>query len=72
MSNSMVDDYFAFMSDKGARKDPARRKGFVAQPKDSPMPSDTIEFVDVTQIEVVESVISDTMLQRVFRRRSGA
>jgi hypothetical protein len=71
MSNSMVDDYFAFMSDKGARKDPARRKSAAAQPRESPMRSDTIDFVDVTQIEVVESVISDTMLQRVFRSGRG-
>jgi hypothetical protein len=71
MSNSMADDYFAFMSDKGASKDPARRKGTVAQPKESPMRADTIDFIDVTQIEVVESAISDTMLQRVFRRGSG-
>jgi hypothetical protein len=72
MSNSMLDDYFAFMSDKGARKDPARRTSAVAQPKKPPLRSDTIDFVDVTQIEVVESVISDTTLQRIFRRGRSA
>ena len=71
MSNSMVDDYFAFMSDKGAHKDSTRPKSATAQPKQPPMRSDTIDFVDETQIEVVESAISDTMLQRVFRRGSG-
>jgi hypothetical protein len=72
MNNSVADDYFAFMSDKGARKDPARRKSAIARPKVSPLRSDTIDFVDVTQIEVVESVMSDTMLEKVLRRGSGA
>ena len=43
------------------------------------MSADTIDFVAeepqievVAQIEVVESFVSDTMIQRMFKRRSSA
>jgi hypothetical protein len=68
MSNSTMDDYFAFMSDKWASKDPATRNSMAAAPK-KPLPqSDTIDFVDESQIEVIESVVSDTMIERIFKK----
>ena len=68
MSNSMMDDYFAFMSDKGASKDPASRNSMAAEPKKPLRQSDTIDFVDESQIEVIESVVSDTMIERIFKQ----
>lgn len=67
MSNSMSDDYFSFMSDRGQRKQATRRTVFPPAP-DPIMQSDIIDFVEETQIEVTESSISDTMIQRIFRR----
>lgn len=70
MSNSRSDDYFSFMSRKGEPQTAARRA--------VPMPSagfsresDTIDFEEESQIEVVESIISDTMIQRIFRKFSA-
>jgi hypothetical protein len=33
----------------------------------SVLPSDTIDFVEESQIEVTESPLSDTMIQRIFK-----
>jgi len=68
MSNSTMDDYFAFMSDKWASKDPASRNSVAAAPKKPLRQSDTIDFVDESQIEVIESVVSDTMIERIFKQ----
>jgi hypothetical protein len=68
MSNSTMDDYFAFMSDKWASKDPASRNSVAAAPKKPQRQSDTIDFVDESQIEVIESVVSDTMIERIFKQ----
>jgi hypothetical protein len=43
-----------------------------APPATSVLPSDTIDFVEETQIEVTESFVSDTMIQRIFKRFSAA
>ena len=72
MNNSMTDDYFAFMSDKGTSKDSVQGQRKVAQPKKVAIRSDIIDFVDDSHIEVTESFISDTMIQRIFRPRNGA
>jgi hypothetical protein len=68
MSNSTMDDYFAFMSDKWASKDPAVRNSIAAAPKKALRQSDTIDFVDESKIEVIESVVSDTMIERIFKQ----
>jgi hypothetical protein len=68
MSNSTMNDYFAFMSDKWASKDPASRNSVPAAPKRPLRQSDTIDFVDESQIEVIESIVSDTMIERVFKQ----
>ena len=44
----------------------------VAPPTTSVRPSDIIDFVEESQIEVTESPLSDTMIQRVFKRFSAA
>ena len=63
MSNSLSDDYFSFMSEKW-QKEPAMRRA----PAKSVRPSDIIDFVEEPQIEVVESIVSDTMIQRIFKQ----
>lgn len=67
MSNSMTDDYFAFMSDKSTSKLSPPGPVKFAPPKKVEMQVDTVDFVDDTQMEVTESSISDTMIQRIFR-----
>ncbi|MEA2947605.1 MAG: hypothetical protein QOI40_2935 [Alphaproteobacteria bacterium] len=72
MSNSMSDDYFSFMSSKWEDKSPNQRPRAVAPPTTSVRPSDIIDFVEETQIEVTESPLSDTMIQRIFKRFNAA
>ena len=73
MSNSMSDDYFSFMSNRGTGR---RTENRVPTRPAAVVPSDTIEFVAEppthveSPIEVLESFISDTMVQRIFRRRA--
>jgi len=66
MSNSMSNDYFSFMAE--------RKRGSRVQEihSETSAPnvftdSDVIEFIEDPQMEVTESSISDTMIQRVFR-----
>jgi len=71
MSNSMMNDYFSFMSDKGESKQSKRRPPVAGQPLNPRMSADTIDFVgEEPQIDVVESFVSDTTIQRIFNRRS--
>jgi hypothetical protein len=72
MSNSMSDDYFSFMSSKWEDKHAKQRPPMKAPPTTSVRPSDIIDFVEETQIEVTESPLSDTMIQRIFKRFSAA
>jgi hypothetical protein len=59
------DDYFSFMEDRkcGKNPQPIRSAELV---NNSFTDSDVVEFIPEPQIEVTESVISDTMIQRVF------
>ncbi len=66
MSNSVTDDYFAFMSNKSSKL-PMPGPVKFDPPKKAATQVDTVDFVDDTQIEVTESLISDTMIQRIFR-----
>jgi hypothetical protein len=70
MSNLMRDDYFSFMSNKWGNKGGNPRERIVAPVALSLLPSDTINFEDETQIEVTESFVSDTTIQRIFKRWS--
>ena len=73
MSNSMTDDYFFFMSNRGTGK---RTETRVSRDPAAVVQSDTIEFVvepptrEESPIEVIESFVSDTMIERLFRRRA--
>jgi hypothetical protein len=67
MSNSMSDDYFSFMSSKWEDKR-AKQTAPAKAPTTSVLPSDVIDFVEEPQIEVTESFVSDTMIQRIFKR----
>ena len=68
MSNSKADDYFSFMSAKGKSKNVTPLRS-VAPPAKSARQSDTIDFVEEPQIEVNETSISDTMIERIFGNR---
>jgi hypothetical protein len=70
MSNSMRDDYFSFMSSTWEDKH-AKQRQHAAPPTTSVRPSDIIDFVEEPQIEVTESFVSDTMMQRIFKRFSA-
>ena len=72
MSNSMSDDYFSFMSSKWEDKRSKQTARTVAPPATSLVSTDVIDFVEEPQIEVTESFVSDTMMQRVFKRFSAA
>lgn len=77
MSNSMSDDYFSFMSNRGRDKPAASRDSSSVKHATQltsigpAVPTDIIDFVEESQIEVTESVISDTMIQRIFKRYSN-
>ena len=72
MSNSMSDDYFSFMSSKWENKSAIRPPPAKAAPAASLLPSDIIDFVEEPQIEVTESFVSDTMIQRIFKNFKAA
>jgi hypothetical protein len=64
-ANARSNDYFSFMEEKKCGNNPQQnRLGVLVN--NSFIESDVIEFVEEPQIEVTESVISDTMIQRVF------
>ena len=74
MSNPMSDDYFSFMSEKWDKKDgPGRSSSpLVAAARIPPSvkPTDIIDFKsedEESQIEVTESEVSDTAIQRIFK-----
>jgi hypothetical protein len=71
MNNSISDDYFSFMSSKWEGKHAIQRLPTKAPPATSLLPSDTIDFVEESQIEVTESFVSDTVIQRIFKRFSA-
>jgi hypothetical protein len=72
MSNSMRNDYFSFMSDRWETKQ-SKRPPLTPVPSLRPnMVADTIDFVEEEpQIEVVESFVSDTTIQRMFKRSAA-
>ncbi len=72
MSNSMSDDYFSFMSAKGD-KDQGNRPQAVPALLDETLPrsvkpTDVVEYVEEPTIEVTESFVSDTTIQRIFKQ----
>ncbi len=71
MSNSMSEDYFSFMSSKWDKRAEQTARS-VAPPATSVLPTDVIDFVEEPQIEVTESFVSDTMIQRIFKNFKAA
>jgi hypothetical protein len=69
MNNSMSDDYFSFMSNKWEDKRARQHNRAVTPPK-LLAHADTIDFVEESQFEVTESFVSDTTIQRIFKRFS--
>jgi len=79
MSNSMPDDYFSFMSNRGREKQTAsgdtpngKTPGRVASKGPAVLPSDVIDFVEESQIEVTESFVSETVIRRMFKQFTDA
>jgi hypothetical protein len=70
MSNSMSEDYFSFMSNKWEDKHAKQSKRAFAPPPKLLAHADTIDFVEESQFEVTESFVSDTTIQRIFKRFS--
>ena len=68
----MSDDYFSYMSNKWEDKHAKQRQRAVASATKFLAHSDTIDFVEEPQIEVTESFVSDTTIQRIFKRFSTA
>jgi hypothetical protein len=69
MSNTMSDDYFSFMSAKGRKKE--ENQGYASAGTSMVIdPADTIDFVGEEEptIEVTESFVSDTTIQRIFKQ----
>jgi hypothetical protein len=62
----MSNDYFSFMADRKRGPDAQPIHGVTAEPN-AFTDSDVVEFIEDPQMEVTESSISDTMIQRVFR-----
>jgi hypothetical protein len=74
MSVSRANDYFSFMSDKSDPKRRSHRVGQTPEPKrQTPVLPDTIDFVEESQIEVIETTASDTIIEKLFnlQRRFG-
>jgi hypothetical protein len=64
-AHARSDDYFSFMEERKCGNNPQQiRSAVLAQ--NSFTDSDVVEFIPEPQIEVTESVISDTMIQRIF------
>jgi hypothetical protein len=62
-----LDDYYSFMSDKlGSKPGPEDPRVGVQRPKAIVLPGATAR-VPESQIEVVESPLSDTVIERIFR-----
>ena len=59
------DDYFSFMEERKCGKNTPQIRSDVLV-SSSFTGSDVVEFIPDPQIEVTESVISDTMIQRIF------
>ena len=58
-------DYFSFMEERKGGKNPQQIPSAVIA-NTSFTDSDVVEFIAEPEIEVTESVISNTMIQRVF------
>jgi hypothetical protein len=70
MSNSLSDDYFSFMSNKWEDKH-TKQHGRAGAPLPKLLAhADTIDFIEESQFEVTESFVSDTTIQRIFKRFS--
>jgi hypothetical protein len=79
----MSDDYFSFMSNKGREnhsasrdvavvKNPGRVAAIGPRIPCPTIPTDVIDFVEESQIEVTETFVSDTVIQRLFKRCGDA
>ena len=68
MSDTIRDDYFSYMSNRGGNKRDNQQVRGLAPATNPLLPSDIIDFEEEPQIEVTESFVSDTTIQRLFKR----
>jgi hypothetical protein len=72
MANAVVNDYFSFMSDKSGGKSVPREPRVVVVPPAIAAAArpDASDRRQESQMEVTESDLSDTVIERIFRRPS--
>jgi hypothetical protein len=73
MDHAVTDDYFSFMSDKSNKsgsKSVPQEPRVVVPPVKAIVRADTLERVQPSHMEVTESDLSDTVIERIFRRPS--
>ncbi len=68
MSHAVLDDYFSFMSEKSGSKPVSPDQRVLIQPAKAMWRPDATNRKHESQIEVTESPLSDTGIQRIFRR----
>jgi hypothetical protein len=68
MSLAVLDDYFSFMSDKYGGKPVSPDQLVLIQPAKAMGRPDATSRKHESQIEVTESALSDTGIQRIFKR----
>ncbi len=72
MSYSRSDDYFSFMAQKQPGMRALEIRADDAATQDAFAKSDVVEYIEEPTIEVTESFVSDTTIQRIFRQfRAG-
>jgi len=68
MGQAVLDDYFSFMLDKSDGKRVPQDRRTVGQPVKAAVRPDVADRVPQSQMEVTESPLSDTEIERIFRR----
>jgi hypothetical protein len=72
MSLAAPNDYFSFMSDKLGSSPVPEDLGVVVQRAKATVRADVIDWVQPSGMEVTESPVGDTAIQRMFRRPHDA
>jgi hypothetical protein len=72
MSYSRSDDYFSFMAEKQPGLPAQQIQADDAAARDAFTRTDVVEYIEEPTIEVTESFVSDTTIQRIFSQfRAG-
>jgi hypothetical protein len=68
MDHAVTDDYFSFMSNKAGGQPVPQEPRVVVPPLKAIVRADVVERVQPSHMEVTESDLSDTVIERIFRR----